>query len=309
LKTHHSPQSTIDWQSNFYTMKKIVLLSIYCFFIFSGYSQNDTSFWKDATPATMRNQPETRWITPEKYRTLQLDRVRFENLLQRAPNPNSRNKEALTITIPMPDGSSQRFAIRTTPTLHPALAAKYPALQTYSGKGISAPYATIHLDMTPQGFHGMILSPNGTVFIDPYYKNRDDYYVSYYKKDFVSTEKITHSCEVKTNETNANLTQDKSIKKETSIKLGTARMATINMRTYRIAVGTNSTYTSFHGGTVQGGLAAVMTAINRVKGVYEDELAVSFQLVADNDKVIFTSSNDPYSTESSWNNWFGTAYR
>ncbi|MFK7982937.1 MAG: reprolysin-like metallopeptidase [Saprospiraceae bacterium] len=279
-------------------MKKIVLCSIYCLLIINGYSQNNNSFWEDAKPANMRNQTDTRWITPQKYRTLQLDKIGFEEVLLSAPNPNSRNKEALTIAIPMPDGSSQRFAINTTPTLHPELAAKYPAIQTYSGKGLSDPTATIHLDMTPQGFHGMILSPNGTVFIDPYYSNRDDFYIAYYKKDFVPTDIPSLSCEVRTGNATDNLVQDESIKKEKTVQLGQARMATINMRTYRIAIGTNGPYTAFHGGTVQSGLAAVTTAINRVKGVYEDELAVSFQLVADNDKVIFTNANDPYSNNS-----------
>jgi len=277
-------------------MKKTLLFSLSYLFVSVLFGQ--TTFWQDANPSNMRNQEE-RWIIPQKYRTLQLDKPNFEKLLKRAPNHNSRTSTALTIAIPLPNGTAQRFAIKASNILHPTLAAKYREIKTYSGKGIDDPSATIHLDMTPQGFHGMILSPKGAVFIDPYYKNRADYYVSYYKKDFVPTEKVQASCQVKTVDSTNDLVQDESITSDVPVQLGSARMASIQMRTYKIAIGANRQYTAFHGGTVAGGLAAVTTAVTRVAGVYEDELAVSFQLVANNDQVIFTNtSNDPYSNNS-----------
>ncbi len=281
-------------------MKKTLLFSLSYLFVFALYGQTNTAiFWQDANPSTMRNQTANRWITPQKYRTLQLDKPNFEKLLRRAPNQNSRTSTPLNIAIPLPNGTAQRFAIKASTILHPTLAAKYPKIKTYSGKGLDDPSATIHLDMTPQGFHGMILSPKGTVFIDPYYKGRDDYYVAYYKKDFISSEKVQPSCQVKSINSTNDLVKDESITSDIPVQLGTARMASIQMRTYRIAIGANETYTAFHGGTVAGGLAAITTTMTRVTGVYEDELAVSFQLVANNDQVIFTSSaNDPYDNSS-----------
>jgi hypothetical protein len=67
------------------------------------------------------------------------------------------------------------------------------------------------------------------------------------------------------------------------------------LRTYRAAVAATAEYTAFHGGTVPLGQAAVVTAMNRVTGVYESELSIRFTLVANNNVLIFTNAaNDPY---------------
>src|SRR5690606_35847032 len=44
--------------------------------------------------------------------------------------------------------------------------------------------------------------------------------------------------------------------------------------------------------------AAIVTTLNRVNGIYERELAISLVLVADNDQIISTSINDPYTNTS-----------
>ncbi|HET9315633.1 MAG TPA: zinc-dependent metalloprotease family protein, partial [Vicinamibacteria bacterium] len=50
----------------------------------------------------------------------------------------------------------------------------------------------------------------------------------------------------------------------------------------------------FHGGTVPLALAAVVVAVNRVNTVYERDLAVHLNLVANNDQIIYTAEPDPY---------------
>src|SRR5204863_671513 len=48
-------------------------------------------------------------------------------------------------------------------------------------------------------------------------------------------------------------------------------------------------------GTVAGGQAAVVTAMNRVTGVYETELDIRMTLIGNNSSIIYTNANtDPY---------------
>jgi hypothetical protein len=58
-------------------------------------------------------------------------------------------------------------------------------------------------------------------------------------------------------------------------------------------------YTRFHGGTVAKALSAITTTVARVNQIYERDLAVKLELVANNDQIIFTDANtDPYSNNN-----------
>ena len=79
----------------------------------------------------------------------------------------------------------------------------------------------------------------------------------------------------------------------------TAQRSGTELRTYRTAVAATGEYVAFHGGTVGLGQAAIVTAINRVSGIYESELSVRLQLVASNSSLVYTNSaTDPYSNSN-----------
>ena len=185
------------------------------------------------------------------------------------------------IALPMPDGSYARFRFVESPVMAPELAAKYPSIRTYVGQGIDDPAATVRFDLGPAGFHAQVLSPEGAVRIDPLGGTDSALHMSYYLRDR-GLPAGPWSDEVLLN---PNYIRDAG---------GGARTGEW-LLTYRLACAATAEYTIYHGGTVELGLAAVVTAINRVTGIYETDFAIRLELVADNDLIIYTDpGTDPY---------------
>ena len=166
-------------------MYKFLILLLLSFSFFSSFSSaqfNSENYWKDINESQIELLRE-RDIVPREYRTVQLNVEAMKNLLQTAPmeftiDAASRN---VVMELPFPDGTMQKFVIFESPIMEPELAAKYPEIKTYSAYGIDDKYATMRFDLTPLGFHAMVLSPNGAVFIDPYTIGDIHNDISYYK--------------------------------------------------------------------------------------------------------------------------------
>ena len=254
----------------------------------------DRALWADIDKAAipMRGQ---RVIQPVKYRTVRLDRSRLAATLAAVPTESSR-AAGLVMSLPMPDGSSERFSIVEAPVMEPALAAKFPSIRTYRGVGVDNPALNARLDYTPAGFHAMIRGGGDSVFIDPYQHRATerDEYIIYNRRDYRS-QREPFSCGFdQVNESASHLAHTPVAAKRNG---DASRVPSGDvLRSYVLAVATTGEYTSFHGGTVADGLAAVVTAINRVTGIYETEVAIRFLLTANNDQLIFTdAATDPYS--------------
>ena len=67
---------------------------------------------------------------------------------------------------------------------------------------------------------------------------------------------------------------------------------------YVIAISAAGEYTQYHGGTVEAGLGAIATLLNRVNEVYQRDVAAEFQLASGNDTIIFTdTATDPFNND------------
>lgn len=251
-----------------------------------------TTVWTDVAERSIKVQGE-RVIIPAKYRVVALNQTGLRDLLARAPLEGSTAAQTmpLAMTLPLPDGTPSRFNVVESPIMEPGLAAKYPDIKTYAGQGLDDPTATVRFDWTPLGFHAMILSAQGTIYIDPYSRNDTTHYVSYDTRDFKPLVPKTFS--------EGGPTADDLIRAQEIADLIAQHPNTsagAQLRTYRLAVGTTGEYTAYQGGTVAAGLAAVATSVNRVDGIYEREVAVRMVLVANNNLIIYTNaSTDPYS--------------
>lgn len=255
------------------------------------------ALWTDVAERAIAVRGE-RLIIPAKYRVVALNQAALRDVLARAPLESQASADAaLEISLPLPDGTFGRFNVVESPIMEAGLAAKYPAIKTYAGQGVDDPTATVRFDWTPLGFHAMILSAHGTIYIDPYSRHDTAHYIVYDTRDFTPLTPKTFS--------EGGPTADDVVRAQEIAALLAQQPRTPvgnQLRTYRLAVGTTGEYTAFHGGTVAAGLAAVVTSINRVDGIYEREVAVRMILVATNDQIIYTdaakdpyTNNDPYS--------------
>ncbi len=266
-----------------------LLLSV-LLYMSTAFSQYD--LWNEQNESEIEIVGE-RYIKPNTYKVFKLNLDAFSALLSDVPMEYSM--EATTkiriIHIPMPDGSFQRFRFVESPVMAPELARKAPDVRTFLGYGIDDKYASVRFDITPQGFHAMILSPNGRVFVDPYSKGDRENYISYYSRDYVNPNK-TRECELIALKDRVN---------EMNYLLQNLESSLIGpqLRTYRLALACTGEYATFHGGTVPLVRAAMVTSVNRVVGVYEKELGIRMVLVPNNDTLIFlNASTDPYSNNN-----------
>ncbi len=251
--------------------------------------------WNNISESSITNQ-SNRSIIPQEYRTLLLDKTSLYAILDQAPLEfsNDSHSRRVYLKLPYPNGELKKFFILNSPIMEAGLAAKYPEIRTFIAYGIDEPSARARFDFTPQGFHAIIFTEQGTIYIDPYSQNTTEFYISYYKKNYFPSESNLFS-EIDV------LGKDSETAHEISqmISNGMELLAPVNLRTYRLACATTGEYTAFHGGTKPLGLAAVVTAINRVDGVYEREVAVRMVLIANNDTLIYTNaSTDPYTNNN-----------
>lgn len=189
------------------------------------------------------------------------------------------------IDFPNPDGSFQTYRAKGNRTMHPDLAQNFPNIRSYDGYGMNG--ELVKWDVTEQGFHAMIFVPGqSTIFIDPAIQGENEFYIVYSREYFETTK--VRDCQF-----NSDLEELNSDLDPVSGEMKT--FGTCELRTYRLAVAATGEYTNFHGGTVGNALSAQVTTMNRVNGVYEKDMAITMEIIPNNNLLIYTSTgSDPY---------------
>ena len=244
-------------------------------------------FTVDALPPEVENA--TPWIRPSKGHQVLLDVESMKRTLAAAPLEHV-GQEPIIVWLPKPDGSFERFRVVESPIMLPDLAAQLPDVKTYAGQGIDDPHASVRFDMTPAGFHAQVLSVNGAYYIDPSTQGNTDYYTSYYKSDYARVLANAWRC----------LVTDTGEQMQPPAG-GFSPRVTLSLSTLRLAVAATAEFTAFHSlptdtDAVKRTKAqtAITTLINRVNGIYENELQVRLLLV-NNTGIIYTNgATDPY---------------
>ena len=200
----------------------------------------------------------------------------------------TRAAAPLVLALPLPDGSTARFALREAPVMAPGLADKFPQIKTYAGTGLDDAAASVRLDLTPQGFHAQVLTGAGKSFyIDPVRRTDAQHYLAFYKSDMNrAAAGPVPSCDF---QPTAEELKDNRLRVAAAAASGRTLASGTQVRTYRLALSNTPEYALTKGNTVASILAAEVTTVNRVVGVYEKELAVRLVLISNNDQLVFLS--------------------
>ncbi len=261
--------------------------------VLAGAVSASAAAWKDV-PAARLGPADAERVLVGPHRVVELDLSSLRALLDGAPleRTEAARLRAPVLELPWPDGGTRRFAVEASPVMEPALAQRFPQIRTYRGRGLDDTSAVARLDLTPQGFHAIVLGLGGTVYVDPWSRTDVSHYVSYFKRDYRRRSGTEFQCHFDASD--PRLTGERDLARHFGLE---PRSFGDTLRTYRLAMAATQEYTTFHGGTVPAGLAAIVTAMNRVNGVYERDLAVHMTLVGNNNLLVYTAEPDPYTNE------------
>ncbi len=277
--------------------RKITLIGLFAMLCLQqAFAQNKSSFW-----SAVNNSPLLQNKTaggqsiyiPPAYKTFHLAEAAFRQQLATVPSEKNvaAGNSSFIISVPNAKGELERFKVVEAPVVSAALALKYPQLKSYAGQGIDEPSATIRFDITPQGFHGMILSDTRkTIYINPVDKNNGLYIV--FDRDDMGERKNKLNCDLQG--IGAAAQSDGTVPKNADDnKLRIYRFAvTVGGQFSKLCLDGTETTDSEKKLSV---LSTLVTDLTRINGIYERDFDVRLNYVDNEDTIIFLNyKTDPF---------------
>jgi subtilisin-like proprotein convertase family protein len=263
-------------------MKKTLLL-VASFMFMGVVNAQDEKMWSlDKSENKQVSKNIQRSSFPSDFILYKLD---TDNLTKTLINANDRfsSKKGVKITIPNLAGTIEQFEVFEASNFEPALQAQYPNIRSYVGRSTSDTNAQLRLSVSPEGIQTTVFRAGAeTEFMEPYSADAKTY--ALYKSN--SNGKKGFDCStideiaVTNKVLNQNLTQ---------------RSSNQSWKTMRLALSCTGEYGARFG-SVAAALAQMNATMTRVNGVFEKDLAIHLNIIANNTAVIFTdATTDPYS--------------
>jgi subtilisin-like proprotein convertase family protein len=202
----------------------------------------------------------------------------------------------IKVSFPLADGQMVDFLVKENRVMDSALAKKFPNNKSYSGMSVSNPNMRIHFSVNELGLHAMITSHGNIVqYIDPFKdgsKIVPERYEVITRSNFrTDGDKLSCFTEFTKYQLKRNVQSVKNFDQK--------------LRTYRLALSATGEYSQYHISAAGAQskseqeqkavvLAAMTTALTRVNALFQNELAIRFQLVENNEDLIFLTPGDPF---------------
>jgi hypothetical protein len=273
-------------------MKKRLLI-VLGIILFSTLSIGQNRMWNEVSENKLVNLEKMERISnPLNYKIFSLNLNQLKQELISAPKDVSGVYSNVIIDFPNSNGELESYRVYEAPVMEQGLADKFPNIKSYVALGINDKTSKLRFSITLFGLHSMSLSgATGTYYIDTFTKDLNNYII-YNRKDVQGTR--TFGC----------LVQDDHEQVANEIISNKTVLASDGLfRQYRLAMACTIEYAAFHvnaaglgSGTLAQKKAAVLSAMNvtmtRVNGVYERDMSLRMNLVANNDLVIFIDADN-----------------
>ena len=210
----------------------------------------------------------------------------------------SASNHTIIISIPNVKGQLEKFEMREASNFDHQLQARFPEIRAFFGKGITDKSAILKLSISPQGIQTMVFrTEQENEFIEAYSQDHTVYAVF---KSQRQSGQLPWRCSTPEEKLATDLNSQVAA-------TGISARSGGNLKTMRLAQSCNAEYSNYFGATSSAQVALVLAAFNatltRCNGVYEKDLALHLNLIANTTSVIYYNpSTDPYSTTlSQWN--------
>lgn len=278
-------------------MRKIVLY-LMSFALTIAATAQERNYWSSYQDEgrTVTDKAVARPSFPKEFKLFSLNIAPLRQELFSVAGNAARH--SAIITLPGADGTLEQFEVFEASNFEPALQAQFPEIRAYSGKGITDRSAMLKLSISPQGIQTMVFrtdKPNE--FIEAYSADHTVYAVF---KSQRNKGNLPWTCSTPDQQLAVSI-NDQVYKSDIAARSGG------DLKTMRLAQSCNGEYSNYFGATSSAQVSLVLAAFNatltRCNGVYEKDLALHLNLIANTTSVIYYNpATDPYSSNlSQWN--------
>ncbi|MCD0477399.1 M12 family metallo-peptidase [Chryseobacterium sp. LC2016-29] len=267
--------------------KKLLVLSTLLVFSAVGFAQQND--WKKFdSKITSEVRENNAKVTDYSLFTLNINEI--QSKLKNVPDIDQQSaRKGILLNFPNLAGSFDTYEIFESSTMHPDLQSRYSEVKSYVGFKKGDKSSSLRFTIDPYfGFNGMIRNNEGIYYIDSYTKDNQVYKL-YDRKKASSLNQFeclfNGESEIKEATANAQKTVIDGLK-----------------RKYRLAITTTTEYTAYIAGQAGVGagtdaqkkaavLAAVNLVVTRLNEVFERDMSIRLQLIANTDTLFFIATD------------------
>ncbi|CAM1344331.1 fibronectin type III domain-containing protein [Tenacibaculum amylolyticum] len=266
--------------------RKLLFFTLAVCSIFKNFAQN---VWEQNVSSIVK---KTNTDAPKTFQSLHLNENEFLSIASKAPSREVNSFSSVTISLPTGENTFEEFKVFEASNFNISLAKKYPTIKSYIAKSTSSDKTARFSYSKSNGLNAYITTDQGTVIVKPQNIKSNSYLV-YLRSNLEASNEF----ECKTIETAKKSFHDDA---ELHRNIGDEYL-----RKYKVAIATTGEYSNFFltGNEADDSekketvLAAINTSLTRINAIFERDFAVTMELIANNDEIIFLDpANDPFSS-------------